>query len=108
MGHDVGKSGSRIHQKRQDTAAPYSKTTEGFWVFAEPVILVGDADESLGAKILETLAFSAIGVPHPKSWQGVSKALYQTARAGSFGAINKSKGVSISQRAGQIELVPTL
>jgi hypothetical protein len=46
---------------------PYSRTTKGFWIACEPILVTSGSDEGLGEQVLQTLAKSTENIPHPGS-----------------------------------------
>jgi hypothetical protein len=46
---------------------PDSRTTKGFWIACEPIVVARENDKSLGQQVLQVLAKSTENVPHPES-----------------------------------------
>jgi hypothetical protein len=87
---------------------PYSHTTEGFWIFSTPVIVIGEGDEGIGRQVLRVLSESRQDVVHPKSWKGLTDPLLRAAGLRSFDAFAKSaKGVEIFLDDNEVAFIPT-
>jgi hypothetical protein len=87
---------------------PISKTTKGFLIAWEPVVITGEDDAELGRKVLWALSQSTVNVPHPESWVGRSSAVAKAAGVRSYEAFaNLAKCVMIAQNDGEVVLTPT-
>jgi hypothetical protein len=93
---------------------PYSRTTKGFWIACEPILVTSESDEGLGEQILQTLAKSTEGIPHPESlatsdsWNS-TKALVRAAGVRSYEAFaDSAKNVGIRLDGPDVVFTPTL
>jgi hypothetical protein len=93
---------------------PYSRTTKGFWIACEPILVTSGSDESLGEQVLQTLAKSTENIPHPgslalsDSWNS-TKALVRAAGVKSYEAFaDSAKNVGIRLDGNEVVLTPTL
>jgi hypothetical protein len=87
----------------------YSKTTEGLWILAEPVLTSTENTQEVGRAVRECLAASREGVRHPQQmdWEAVTKPLLTLAGTESFDAFAKgAKGVQIAMEGEVITLIP--
>jgi hypothetical protein len=46
---------------------PDSRTTKGFWIACDPIVVISEGDKNLGERVLQILAKSTENVPHPES-----------------------------------------
>lgn len=87
---------------------PDSRTTKGFWIFSEPVLVTGAAEKNLGLKLLTTLSHSKNGIPHPVSWKGLTNPLLKIAKVRSFDAFaDDCKSVSACLDGDGLLLTPS-
>jgi hypothetical protein len=93
---------------------PYSRTTKGFWIACEPILVTSESDKSLGEQVLQTLAKSTENIPHPgslamsDSWNSI-KALVGAAGVRSYEAFAESaKNVGIRLDGPDVVFTPTL
>lgn len=88
---------------------PDARTTDGVWIFWPPVLMQDAADGvELDAKILEALANSRQGVPHPADWTGLADPLLQAAGVKSWNTFAQSaKCVEIETAGNRIAFLPT-
>jgi hypothetical protein len=93
---------------------PYSKTTKGFWIACEPILVTGESDARLGEQVLQTLAKSTENIPHPgslalsESWNS-TKALVRAAGVKSYEAFaHSAKNVGIRLDGAHVEFTPRL
>jgi hypothetical protein len=87
---------------------PYSRTTDGFWIFSTPVLIAGESDENIGGQLLTVLSESTENVPHPTTWKGLTNPLLRAAGIRSFDTFARSaKCVDISCDEGSVTLTPT-
>ena len=87
---------------------PYSETTQGFWIFSDPVLVVRDTDPAIASQLLDALSKSAKNVTHPTSWKGLTAPLLRAAGVRSFDAFTKSaKGVDVCLEGDCIMFTPT-
>jgi hypothetical protein len=92
---------------------PDSRTTEGFWIACEPVVVTSENDKSLGQQVLQILAKSTEDVPHPESlatsdtWS-VMKTLIKAAGVRSYEAFaDSTQCVSVKLGAAGVVFTPT-
>jgi hypothetical protein len=77
---------------------PDARTTDGVWIFWLPVLMQDAVDGAeLDAKILEALANSREGVPHPTDWTGLGEPLLQAAGVKSWNSFAHSANASRSR-----------
>jgi hypothetical protein len=87
---------------------PISKTTKGFLISWEPLIMSSEDDTELGRKVLWVLSQSTVDVPHPESWVGRSDATAKAAGVRSYEAFaDLAKCVTIGQNDEGVVLTPT-
>jgi hypothetical protein len=93
---------------------PYSRTTKGFWIACEPVLVTSESDKSLGEQVLQTLAKSTENIPHPgslamsDSWNS-TKALVRAAGVKSYEVFaDSAKNVGIRFDGADVEFTPRL
>lgn len=87
---------------------PVSRTTKGFLIMWDPLVLVGPDAPELGKKVLSVLSQSAVDVPHPESWGGRSAAMAKAAGVQSYAAFaNLAKCVEIAQNEHEVIFTPT-
>jgi hypothetical protein len=92
----------------------YSRTTEGFWIACEPILVTSESDKSLGEQVLQTLAKSTENIPHPgslamsDSWNS-TKALVRAAGVRSYEAFaDSAQCVGIRLDGSDVVFTPTL
>jgi hypothetical protein len=87
---------------------PISKTTKGFLMTWDPLVMSSEGDPELGRKVLWVLSQSSVDVPHPESWGIRSNAMAKAAGVRSYEAFaDCAKCVAIGQNDDQIVLTPT-
>jgi hypothetical protein len=87
---------------------PYSTSTQGLWIFTEPVFVATEFDRKLAGQLLAILAKSRENVPHPKSWAGLTAPLLKAAGARSYNAFaNSAKCVEAVLDGDSVTLLPT-
>jgi len=87
-----------------------SKTKDGVWILAEPVISIGDVVDSnaVGASVRECLHGSRIGVDHPKSFSDLFSPMLKLAKVKSYKEFaREAKCVEIVEDDGVISFFPT-
>jgi hypothetical protein len=47
---------------------PDSRTTKGFWIACEPLLVTTENENRLGEQVLQTLSRSTENIPHPESF----------------------------------------
>jgi hypothetical protein len=92
----------------------YSRTTKGFWIACEPILVTSESDKHLGEQVLQTLAKSTENIPHPgslamsDSWNS-TKALVRAAGVRSYEAFaDSAKNVGLRLDGPDVILTPTL
>jgi hypothetical protein len=86
---------------------PSSTTTKGFLISWEPVLVTSESDQGLGGKVLWVLSKSAVGVPHPESWDGPDS-LVEVAGVRSYEAFaDLAKCVGILLDDNEVVFTPT-
>jgi hypothetical protein len=87
---------------------PESKTTKGFLIIWEPLVISSEDDIELGRKVLLVLAQSTVNVPHPESWVGRSNVMAKAAGVRSYEAFaDLAKCVGIAQNDEGVVLTPS-
>jgi hypothetical protein len=87
---------------------PISRTTKGFLIACDPIVISSEDDAELGRNVLLALSQSTINVPHPESWVGRSSAVAKAAGVRSYEAFaNLAKCVAIAQNDEEVVLTPT-
>jgi hypothetical protein len=88
---------------------PSSKTVKGWLVDTEPVIPAPPDGRNLGAAILEALALSTTGIPHPENLNDPNAAaIVKAAGVKTYQAfIRGAKCVSIERQGDQLVVTPT-
>jgi hypothetical protein len=93
---------------------PDSRTTKGFWIACEPILVTSESEKTLGEQVLQVLAKSTDGVPHPEtlvnsdSWS-VIKALVKEAGVRSYEAFaDSAQCVGIELEEADVLFSPTL
>jgi hypothetical protein len=106
---DQMKKAAAFLRKGKIFLHPYSRTTQGFWIFSLPVVVADENDEDLGGKLLTILSNSAESVPHPATWKGLTDPLLKAAGVRSFASFTKfANGVDITRdEDGVITFMPT-
>jgi hypothetical protein len=106
---DQMKKAAAFLRKGKIFLHPYSRTTQGFWVFSLPVVAADESDKDIGSKLLTTLSNSAESVPHPATWKGLTDPLLKAAGVRSFDSFTKfASGVDITRdEDGAVTLMPT-
>jgi|SRR5579859_7291122 len=69
---------------------PELRTTQGVWIFAEPVTVASESSRDLGAQVLAALSQSSSIVAHPATWKGITDPLLRAAGVRSFSAFARS------------------
>lgn len=93
---------------------PDSRTTKGFWIACEPLLVTTESDKALGEQVLQTLSRSSENIPHPESLassdsRGVMYELVKAAGVRSYEAFaNSTKCVGIRLGETGVEFTPTL
>jgi hypothetical protein len=93
---------------------PYSRTIKGRWTASEPILVTSEKDESLGEKVLQTLAGSSENIPHPElrdraDESSAVRALVRAAGVRSYEAFaDTTQCVSIKLDSAAVEFTPTL
>jgi hypothetical protein len=88
--------------------SPFSKTTKGFLVRWEPIVVSSEDDAELGMKVLWVLSQSTVNVPHPESWVGRSDLMAKAAGVRSYEAFaDLAKCVGIVQDDDELVLTPS-
>ena len=93
---------------------PFSRTTKGFWIGCEPILVTSESDKSLGEQVLQILAKSTENIPHPESmatshtWNS-TKALVRAAGVRSYEAFaDSAKSVGIALDDKEVVFTPRL
>jgi hypothetical protein len=89
--------------------SPDDQTTTGLWITGEPVGAYDPADpRALGEGVLQALARSRRGTPHPTDWKGRFDPVLRAAQAKSRKAFMASaRLVLITAEGGETVLEPT-
>jgi len=96
--------------RRGDTVYmhPQVKTTDGVFIFAEPVVQLDKDDTQVPVHLIELLSVRRTIVAHPTSWRGLTDPLLKAAKVRSFNAFAAStKLVEIERDDDGISLLPT-
>jgi hypothetical protein len=108
MNSDVVKKAAAFQRAGKIFMHPYSETTQGFWIFSEPVAVAQAADNRLGAELLAILSKSETRIPHPASWKGLTAPLLKAAGARSFDEFARlARSVDAYLEGGLVTLTPT-
>jgi hypothetical protein len=89
---------------------PSVQTTAGLWMGVDPVVKLGSDSphEAQGCAILQALAMSEVGVPHPLDWSVPTTSLFQLAGARSCNEFEKSaKSIVVELDNGNLRLTPS-
>lgn len=88
--------------------SPFSKTTKGFLIRWEPIVVISEDDAQLGREVLLVLSKSIVNVPHPESWMGRSDLMAKAAGVRSYEAFaDLAKCVGIAQNDDEVVLTPS-
>jgi hypothetical protein len=93
---------------------PDSETIKGRWTATEPIVVTSEKGQSLGEKVLRTLASSAENIPDPdtRDTSDISdpiRALVQVAGVHSYEAFcDTTRCVNIKLATAEVEFTPTL
>lgn len=102
------KHASAYLRNGQVFLSPISRTTKGFLVGSEPLVMSSEDDLELGRKVLWVLSQSTVNVPHPESWVGRSSAIAKAAGVRSYEAFaDLAKCVTMAQNDDEVVLTPT-
>jgi hypothetical protein len=102
------KHASAYLRKGKIFLSPFSKTTKGFLIRWEPIVLTSEDDAELGRKVLWVLSQSTVNVPHPESWMGRSDLMAKAAGVRSYEAFaDLAKCVGIAQNDDGVVLTPS-
>jgi hypothetical protein len=101
------KHASAYLRKGKIFLSPFSKTTKGFLIRWEPIVVTSEDDAQLGRKVLLVLSKSIVNVPHPESWEGPDP-LANAAGVRSYEAFaDLAKCVGIAQNDDEVVLTPS-
>jgi hypothetical protein len=102
------KHASAYLRKGKIYLSPFSKTTKGFLVRWEPIVVTSEHDAELGMKVLLVLSQSTVNVPHPESWVGRYDLMAKAAGVRSYEAFaDLAKCVGIVQDDDGLVLTPS-
>jgi hypothetical protein len=108
MTHENRKRAAAILRRSKVYLHPYSQTTEGFWIFSDPVLVMEPTDRNAGALIRSVLLASKTSVPHPTSWKDLTAPLLRAASVKSFDALVRgAKTVELYFDGELVKYVPT-